>query len=82
MKITIDKFVDWFENKFSFLIDITALVGSIVTILLSVFIFVMLLFNGEQFLDRIYIIFIPGFLGFLSIIMLFALRITRHLTKK
>ena len=82
MKNKLNKFIDRFEKKFSFIIDITALIGSIITILMSLTIFILLISNGEDVLNGIFIIFIPGFLGFSAILMLFALRITRHLTKE
>ena len=81
LKTEINWFVDWFDRKFNYIIDITALIGSVITIFMSIIIFVLLIFNGESILDGVYIILLPGFLGFSAIIMLFALRITRHITK-
>jgi hypothetical protein len=82
MKNKINSFIDGFEKKFNYIIDITALIGSVATILMSITIFILLLTNGESILDGVFIIFLPGFLGFSAILMLFALRITRHITKK
>lgn len=81
MKAKVNRFIDWFDHKFSFIIDITALIGSVATIIMSVTLFVLLLVNGESGFDGIFIILIPGFIGFAGILMLFALRITRHITK-
>ena len=81
MKSKFDSLIDSFEKRFSIIIDLTALLGSILIILLSITIFILLIFNGESILDGLYIILLPGFLGFSAIIMLFALRITRHITK-
>lgn len=81
MKSKFDSLIDSFEKRFSIIIDLTALLGSIIIILLSITIFILLIFNGESILDGLYIILLPGFLGFSAIIMLFALRITRHITK-
>lgn len=82
MRDKINKFIDLVDRKFSIIIDLTALIGSIATIILSITIFILLIFKGEDGLNGIFIVFIPGFLGFSAIIMLFALRITRHLTKQ
>ena len=82
MKEKINRFIDIFENKFSFIIDVTALIGSIFTILLSITMFILLITSGEDVLNGIFIILLPGFLGFSAILMLFALRITRYLTKE
>lgn len=82
MKKKILRFIDWFEDKFSFVIDILALMGGAFCIFLAVFVFVTLLVSGEDALDSIAIVFIPGLLGFFGIITLFALRITRSITKK
>jgi len=82
MKKKINRFIDIFENKFSFIIDVTALIGSIFTILLSITMFILLITSGEDVLNGIFIILLPGFLGFSAILMLFALRITRYLTKE
>jgi len=82
MKKKINRFIDIFENKFSFIIDVTALIGSIFTILLSITMFILLITSGEDVLNGIFIILLPGFLGFSAILMLFSLRITRYLTKE
>ncbi|MCK5387685.1 MAG: hypothetical protein KAJ22_00220 [Candidatus Izimaplasma sp.] len=82
MKDKINRFLDLFEERFNFIIDITALIGSIFTIILAILIFVLGIINKVYFLDNIEFIILPGFIGFMAIIMLFALRITRHLTKE
>jgi hypothetical protein len=81
LKNRINNFIDSFEKRFNYIVDITALIGSIVTILMSITIFILLISNGESVLDGVFIILLPGFLGFSAILMLFALRITRHITK-
>lgn len=82
MKQKINRFIDWFENKFDFIIDIIALIGGAFCILLAIFVFVMVLIFDFTALDYIGIILIPGAIGFFGIIILFALRITRSITKK
>lgn len=82
MKNAINKFIDWFDNKFDFIIDIIALIGGTFCILLSIFVFVMVIIIDFTALDYIGIILIPGAIGFFGIIILFALRITRSITKK
>ena len=82
MKNKTDTFIDWFEEHFNFIIDITALIGSMVIIFLALFVFVLGILNQTDTLNFIEFIILPGFIGFMAIIMLFALRITRHLTKK
>jgi hypothetical protein len=82
MKEKANNFINWFEEHFNTLIDITALIGSIFTVLLAIFIFVLGIFGLSENLNSVEYILLPGFIGFMAIIMLFALRITRHLTKK
>lgn len=80
MKNRINRFIDWFEDKFDFIIDIIALIGGTFCILLAVFVFVTVLIFDFTALDYIGIILIPGAIGFFGIIILFALRITRSIT--
>lgn len=82
MKEKANNFINWFETHFNGLIDVTALIGSIFTIFFAIFMFVFGVFGLWDNLDYVEYILLPGFLGFMAIIMLFALRITRHLTKK
>lgn len=82
MKKAINKFIDWFEEKFDFIIDIIALIGGAFCILLAISVFVLVLIFDFTALDYIGIILIPGVIGFFGIIILFALRITRSITKK
>ena len=82
MKRKINSFIDWFESKFNFIIDVLALSGGAFCIIFSVVIFISLLVGGETILDGFEVIVLPGFIGFLGVMILFALRITRHLTRK
>lgn len=82
MKQKINKFIDWFESKFNFIVDIIALIGGIFLILFGIFLFVVLVLNVEIQDLNLDIIYLPGVMGFFGIVVLFALRITRHLTKK
>ena len=82
MKKKVNAFIEWFEDKFNFIIDIIALIGATFCILLGIAVFFIGIFKGLDALDNISIIIIPGVLGFFGIIMLFALRITRHLAKE
>ncbi|MBU1141038.1 MAG: hypothetical protein KKG64_00795 [Firmicutes bacterium] len=66
MKQKINKFIDWFEDKFDFIIDITALIGGAFCIRLAIFVFVMVLIFDFTALDYFGIIFIPGAIGFLE----------------
>lgn len=79
---TLNKFIDWFESKFNIIIDITALIGGAFCILLSIYVFIMSFFGTVDEFLSFEIIIIPGVLGFFGVIMLFSLRITRHLTSK
>lgn len=82
MKQKINNFIDWFEGKFNFIIDLLALIGGAFCILLGVFVFFMYVVFGNPILNDIDIIIIPGVLGFFGLIILFALRITRKITKE
>jgi hypothetical protein len=82
MKKGINRFIDWFDEKFSFIIDILALIGGAFCIFLAIFVFVSLLASNSALLDVMEVIMIPGLLGFFGIIILFALRITRSITRK
>ncbi|MBN2300209.1 MAG: hypothetical protein JXC31_03370 [Acholeplasmataceae bacterium] len=81
MKNSINKFIDWFESKFNYIIDIVALIGGAFCIFLAIFIFIVILINGTALLENIEAIILPGVIGFFGIIILFALRITRNITK-
>ena len=82
MKTKVNKMIDWFEEKFNFIIDVLALIGGAFCILFAITMFVILLFDSTDAFVNLEFILIPGLLGFFGIIMLFALRITRHITKK
>ncbi len=81
MKDKINRFIDWFESKFNFLVDIVALTGALFMVLLSIYMFISLLLGSDEMINVFQIIILPGVLGFFAIIMLFALRITRYITK-
>ncbi|MDD3123901.1 MAG: hypothetical protein PHC62_10410 [Candidatus Izemoplasmatales bacterium] len=82
MKTKISTFIDWFEKHFNFIIDIIALIGGTFMILFSLAIFISLLTNSDTLVNVFEIIVLPGAIGFMGIAILFALRITRHITKK
>jgi len=82
MRKRINRFIDWFESKFNILIDIMALVGGAFCIFLAIFLFITLVSGNEVILDSLEYIIAPGIIGFFGVIILFALRITRHITKK
>ena len=82
MKNKINKFIDWFEEKFSIIIDSLALLGGAFCIFLAIFVFISLLSSDETLINALDVVIIPGVLGFFGIITLFALRITRSITKK
>jgi len=82
MKQKLNRLIDWFEDKFNFIIDTIALIGGTFMIVLSITIFVLLIFDATPVLDMFEYIVLPGAIGFFSILILFALRITRHLTQK
>ncbi len=82
MRERLNRFIDLFESKFNIIIDITALIGSLFCIFLSIFVFIGSFFSSPNEFFPYEIIILPGVLGFFALIMLFALRITRHLTKE
>ncbi|MDD3477579.1 MAG: hypothetical protein PHP32_01720 [Candidatus Izemoplasmatales bacterium] len=82
MKNKLNRMMDWFEDHFNTVIDVIALVGASFMILFSLVLFVLLLLNQESVLNIFDVIIPPGAIGFFGILMLFALRITRHITKK
>lgn len=82
MKKRFNAIIDWFEEHFNSIIDMTALLGAIFMILFSFILFVMLMIDSTALADAIEIILPPGAIGFFGILMLFALRITRHITKE
>ncbi|QMS85406.1 hypothetical protein [Candidatus Xianfuyuplasma coldseepsis] len=81
MKDNVNRLIEWFESKFNFIIDVTALIGGTFMIVMSGVIFVSVLLDSNAILDVFEMIVLPGAFGFFGILMLFALRITRHLTK-
>ncbi len=82
MKQQIARLLDWFEDHFNYFIELIAFIGGVFCIVFSIFIFIALVFFPPflQNSDMSYV-FIPGIIGFLGVIILLALRITRHLTK-
>ncbi len=82
MKRKINALIDWFEEKFNFIIDTIALLGGTFMILFSIIMFILLIIDATPLLDMFEYIVLPGAIGFFGILILFALRITRHLTKK
>ena len=59
-----------------------ALVGSIFAILVSFYLFFIILLGGGGDIGFLDVIIPPGVFGFFAILMLFALRLTRHFTKE
>ncbi len=83
MKKRINQLLNWFEEHFNYLIEMLAFIGGLFCIVLAIFIFIMLIFDANWMNERsIEVIFIPGVIGFFGVIILFALRITRYMTKK
>ena len=83
MKKKINQLLNWFEEHFNYLIELLACIGGLFCIGLAIFVFIMLIFDVNWLSERsIEVIFIPGFIGFFGVIILFALRITRYMTKK
>jgi hypothetical protein len=83
MKKKINQLLNWFEERFNYLIELLAFIGGLFCIVLAIFIFIMLIFDANWMNERsIEVIFIPGVIGFFGVIILFALRITRYMTKK
>ena len=82
MKEKINSFIDWFEQKFNFIIDVIALIGALFMIVMSGVVFVSLILDSNSVLSAFEVIIPPGAFGFFGILMLFALRITRHITKQ
>lgn len=82
VKNALNRFIDWFESKFSILIDTLALFGGAFCIFLAIFVFVTLLVGGQEILNVLEVVAMPGAIGFFGIIVLFALRITRSITRK
>ena len=81
MKKRINTLLDWFEGHFNYLIELLAFLGGLFCLFLAIFLFVVLLFDVTIVTEsRIEMVFIPGIIGFFGVIILFALRITRHLT--
>lgn len=82
MKDTWNRIIDWFEEKFNGIIDMAALIGGVFLIILAIITFVSLVLNRGIILESFNYILIPGFIGFLGVMVLFALRITRHVTRR
>ena len=81
MKHRINKLLDWFEAHFNYIIELIAFLGGIFCILFAITMFVILLIDQETITDAaLGIVLLPGLIGFFGVIILFALRITRHLT--
>ncbi len=82
MKKQIHRLLNWFEDKFNYIIELLAFIGGLFCILFALFIFIASLFDLEWFTETQFeIIILPGVIGFFGVIILFALRITRHMTK-
>lgn len=82
MKKQINRLLNWFENKFNYMIELLAFFGGVFCILFSIFMFIMLLIDATWLSEtRFEIIILPGVIGFFGVIILFALRITRYMTK-
>ncbi len=81
MKRKFNSLIDWFEEHFNSLIDMVALIGATFMILFSLILFIFLLLDSNSLSEVFEIVIPPGAIGFFGILMLFALRITRHITK-
>ena len=82
MKNGINRLLNWFEKKFNYLIELLAFIGGVFCILFSVLIFIVSIFDITWLSEaKFEIIILPGVIGFFGVIILFALRITRYLTK-
>lgn len=82
MKKNIHNLLDWFEEHFNYWIELLAFIGGLFCLLFAIFLFIVLIFDIEAIMDSsLTMVFLPGVVGFFGVIILFALRITRHLTK-
>ncbi len=81
MKDLLNRLLDGFEKRFNIIIDIIALIGGTFMMILSITVFILLLIDATPVFDALEYIILPGAIGFFGILILFALRITRHLTK-
>jgi hypothetical protein len=82
MKKQINRLLNWFEDKFNYMIELLAFIGGVFCILFSIFILIMALFDASWLNETQFgVIILPGVIGFFGVIILFALRITRYLTK-
>ncbi len=82
MKNKINRLLNWFENHFNFLIELLAFIGGIFCILFALFIFIMMMTKVNWISELSFeLIILPGVFGFLGVMILFSLRITRHMTK-
>ena len=83
MKERIHKVLDWFEEHFNYYIELIAFLGGVFCVFFAVFLFVILLLGQQDiFESSMNVVAIPGIIGFFGVIILFALRITRHLTEE
>jgi hypothetical protein len=83
MKKRINQLLNWFEEKFNFVIELLAFLGGVFCILFALFVFAMMVFRVEWVSELAFeVIILPGAIGFFGVIILFALRITRYMTQK
>lgn len=83
MKQKINQLLNWFEDKFNFIIELLAFIGGVFCILFAIFVFIMMVFSVNWVSELAFeVIILPGVIGFFGVIILFALRITRFMTQK
>jgi hypothetical protein len=83
MKSKVNRVLSWFEKNFNFYIEALAFLGGLFCLVFALALFVIMLVDIE-FLENspIIVILLPGFIGFFGVMILFALRITRFLTRE
>lgn len=82
MRDLFNNWIDEFEKRFGFIVDFIALAGTLLAILISIYVFIMLIFGDIESIFILQILIPPGIIGFFSILMLLVLRIARHVTKE
>ena len=79
----IQRILSWFDQQFAPYLELIAMVGGLMTILISMTVFLLIVFVPEASFDMpLAVVLLPGFIGFLGVSLLMLLRLGRLLSRQ
>ena len=79
----IQRMLTWFDQRFAPYLDLIAMLGGLLTMLIAITVFLLIVFVPEASFDMpLAVVLLPGFIGFLGVLLLLLLRLSRLLSQR